>query len=332
MIMEKKKWKWGILGCGKIAAKFARDLRTLDQAVLYAAASRDPEKAEAFAGEHGFTRACGSYEEMVRDPELDAVYVATPHSHHMEHSLLCLEHHKAVLCEKAFALNLNQAERMIQSARQNQTFLMEAFWTRFQPDFLKMMDLIGSEELGQALMMRSDFAFNGPYDPNNRLYNPDLGGGSLLDIGIYPVFAALQGFGRPDSIQARAIFSQTGSEESIAVIFGYTDGKLATLQSSFAVQSQTQTEFWCEKGLVKTRRNGIGETFLEMWRDGQLIHETVFSYPDALGYHLEAAHVMECLDQGLTESPLLPLSFSHLLMETLDRIREAAGIKFPFEK
>lgn len=209
---------------------------------------------------------------------------------------------------------------------------MEAFWTRFQPAFLRMMEFIQQQELGEARMMRSDFAFNGPYDPQNRLYNLNLGGGSLLDIGIYPVFAALQAFGRPDIIKTVADFSQTGSEESIAILFQYEDGRIASLQSSFAAHSLTQTEFWCQEGHIRTSRDGIGNTILEIWEKGKKSEEIDYTYPDLLGYHLEAAHVMECLDQGLTESPLLPLSFSHLLMETLDRIREDAGIKFPFEK
>lgn len=328
----KKQWNWGILGCGKIASKFANDLKTLNDAVLYAAASRDPEKAAAFASQHGFSKSFGSYEDMLKDPQLDVVYIATPHSHHHDHTLLCLENGKAVLCEKAFALNLEQADNMINTARNNKVFLMEAFWTKLQPAFLRMMEVMHSESLGKARMLRSDFAFNGPYDPKNRLYNLDLGGGSLLDIGIYPVFAALQAFGRPDTIKTVADFSPTGSEESIAILFHYSDGRIASLQSSFAVHSLTQTEIWCERGFVKTTRDGIGQTILEVYEGSKKMEEVDFTYQDVLGYHLEAAHVMDCLKQGLTESPELPLSFSRLLMETLDRIRADAGIRFPFEK
>lgn len=181
-------------------------------------------------------------------------------------------------------------------------------------------------------MMRSDFAFNGPFDPTNRLYNPDLGGGSLLDIGIYPVFAALQSFGRPDDIKTFTDFSSTGTEESIAILFKYQDGRIASLQSSFAVYTETQSEFWCENGHIKISRDGIGTTRVVKSEPEKKKVNFDFDYEGQAGYHVEAEHVMECLDKGLLESPLLPLSFSALLMETLDRIREDAGIKFPFEQ
>jgi len=325
----KRKWNWGILGCGNIAEKFSSDLQTLPNANLYAAASRTLSKADNFAEKYGFTKRYGSYLEMVNDPKVDVIYVATPHSHHLEHSLLCLNHGKAVLCEKAFALNSNQVSKMIQTARKQEVFLMEAFWTRFQPAFLKVKDILEQKILGEAKMIRSDFAFNGPFDTENRLYNLELGGGSLLDIGIYPVFAALQAFGRPDEIKTVAQFSSTGSEESIAVLFKYENGRIASLQSSFAVHSDTQSEYWCENGYIRIKMKGIGSTKVEVWRSEGSSEEMEFTYPKAHGYHLEAEHVMECLDQGLIDSPLLPLAFSALLMETLDRIRKDAGIEFP---
>lgn len=327
-----RKWNWGILGCGNIAEKFSSDLQTLPNANLFAAASRSQSKANKFAEKFGFIKGYGSYSELVNDPEVDVIYIATPHSHHMEHSLLCLNHGKAVLCEKAFALNSDQSDKMIQTAREQEVFMMEAFWTRFQPAFLKVKDLLEQKILGEVKMIRSDFAFNGPFDPENRLYNLALGGGSLLDIGIYPVFAALQAFGRPDEVKTIAQFSSTGSEESIAILFKYKDGQIASLQSSFAVYSDTQSEYWCENGYIRIKRQGIGSTKVEIWRSDESSEELEFTYPDTHGYHLEAKHVMECLDQKLTESPLLPLSFSALLMETLDRIRQDAGIEFPTDK
>ncbi len=327
-----KKWNWGILGCGHIAEKFSSDLRSLSNANLYATASRTLSKSQEFANRFGYTKAYGSYLELVNDPEVDVIYVATPHSHHLEHSLLCLNHGKAVLCEKAFALNSDQANQMIQASKKQGVFLMEAFWTRFQPAFLKVKELLEDKILGEVKMIRSDFAFNGPYDPMNRLYNLDLGGGSLLDIGIYPVFAALQAFGRPEEIKTVAQFSPTGSEESISILFKYANGHIANLQSSFAVYAETQTEYWCEEGFIRTKRQGIGSTHVDIWRSAGEFENLEFTYPNAHGYHLEAIEVMDCLDQGLTESSKLPLSFSALLMETLDRIRKDAGIIFPCEQ
>ncbi len=326
-----KKYNWAILGCGRIARKFSSDLKLLPNANLYAAASSDINRANTFVNELGFEKAYGSYDEMVKDPEVDVVYIATPHSHHRSHAILCLEGGKAVLCEKAFAITLEEAKEMVGAARRNDTFLMEAFWTQFHPVFQKALELVNSGELGKLKTVRSDFAFNGPYDPDKRLYNLALGGGSLLDIGIYPVSAALSALGKPDRIKALANFSPTGSEQSISMIFKYKSGGMAALASSFEAYSSTQTEYWCEKGYVRlNRRRGSTPTTLSVFKEGD-DKETVLdhTYNEGYGYQYEAAHVMECLDAGKKESDKLPLSFSLDLMETLDRIRYEAGIYYP---
>jgi predicted dehydrogenase len=321
-------YNWGILGCGKIARKFSNDLKLLSNARLYAAASRDYQKAAGFAAELGYEKAYGSYEEMVADPAVDVIYVATPHSHHYEHVLLCLHHGKAVLNEKAFAITLKEAKEMVETARDKGVFLMEAFWTRFQPSFVKTLETIRSGELGALKLVRSDFAFNAPKDPKNRLYNLELGGGSLLDIGIYPVFAALSVLGKPEKIKALATFAATGAEESIAMAFQYPGGELASLFSSFASNSFVTTEYNCEHGSVRMARRWMAPTTITVWHDDNREETLNFEQPGN-GYQYEAAHVMECLDAGSTESNLLPLDFSLDLMETLDRIRREAGIVFP---
>lgn len=324
-----KTYNWAILGCGKIARKFANDLKLLPNAKLYAAASRSIDNAQAFARELGFEKAYGSYEEMVNDPEVDVVYIASPHSHHCEHALLCLNHRKAVLCEKAFALNSREVNLMTAAARANQTFLMEAFWTMFQPSFLKAMEIIRSGELGALKMVRSDFSFNAEYDPEKRLYNVDLGGGSLLDIGIYPVFMSLMALGKPSEIKTMARFCPTGAEESILMSFGYANGAMASLVSSFAAHSSIQTEFAFENGFVRLNRRFHTPTTLTYWKNWEEEKTMVFDQGAGQGYELEAAHVMECLDAGKTESDRMPWSVSADLMEILDRVRQDAGIVFP---
>ena len=325
-----KKYNWAILGCGKIAKKFSEDLQSLRNANLYAAASRDFQKAQDFANEFGYEKAYGSYGEMLNDPKVDVVYVATPHSHHHEHAILCLNHKKAVLCEKAFAINSKEVSEMIDTAKQQNTFLMEAFWSRFQPSFIKAMEIIQSGELGKLKMLRSDFAFNGPKDMTNRLYNLDLGGGSLLDIGIYPVFASLMAFGKPVEIKTIANFSPTGSEETIVATLKYVNDEIAILSSSFACHSSVQTEFWCEKGFVRLNKNWFTSELLTIFKTGDKKESSVaYDKNEGVGYELEAAHVMECLDAGLTESPMMPLSFSADMMEVLDAIRKDAGIRYP---
>jgi predicted dehydrogenase len=325
-----KTYNWAILGCGKIARKFAIDLKTLSNARLYAAASRSIKNAQTFASELGFIKAYGSYEEMVNDPEVDVVYIASPHSLHCMHTLLCLNHHKAVLCEKAFAINSHEVNLMIEAARENNTFLMEAFWTRFQPSFLKAMDIINSGELGPLMMVRSDFAFNAEYNPEKRLYNVDLGGGSLLDIGIYPIFMSLMSLGKPKEIKTMAKFCPTGAEETIMMSFFYSGGETASLISSFASYSSTQTEFCFEDGFLRLNRRFYTPTTLTYWKKNQE-EEKIISFEKGAGsgYELEAAHVMQCLDEGKTESDWMPLSLSADLMEILDWVRKDAGIVFP---
>ena len=324
-----KTYNWAILGCGKIAQKFANDLKVLPNAKLYAAASRSLEKAEAFASEFGFEKAYGSYEEMANDPAVDVVYIASPHSHHCENTLLCLNHKKAVLCEKAFAINSKEVAIMIEASRRNNTFLMEAFWTRFLPSFLKVLDIIRSGELGALKMVRADFAFNAEYIPEDRNYNIALGGGSLLDIGIYPIFMSLMAFGKPTEIKTMAKFSPTGSEESIMMSFGYPGGEIASLFSSFGFYSSTQAEFSFENGFVRMNKHFHIPTSLVYWKNGEEEKPIVFETDPGFGYEHEAAHVMECLDAGKTESDMIPFSLSVDLMEILDRVRKDAGIVYP---
>ena len=324
-----KSYNWAILVCGKIARKFSSDLKLLSNANLYAAASRDQERAQAFAAEFGFKKAYGSYEEMVNDPEIDAVYIATPHSFHHEHAMLCLNHKKAVLCEKAFAINKREAEEMVACAKANNTFLMEAFWTMFQPSFTKAMEIIDSGELGKLKMVRSDFAFKGPYDPQKRLYNIALGGGSLLDIGIYPVFAALTALGKPSAIKSMAEFSPTGSEESIGMLFKYPGGEMASLFSSFASYSPVQTEYWCEHGYLVLNTRWHAPTSITIGKAGEAVQHLDSMHKEGTGYQYEAAHVMQCLDEGKIESGVMTWQLTLDIMETLDRIRKDADIHFP---
>jgi len=324
-----KTYNWAILGCGKIARKFANDLKILPNARLYAAASRSYENAQGFASEMGFEKAYGSYEEMVNDPAVDVVYIASPHSHHYEHALLCLNHRKAVLCEKAFAMNSREVSEMIETARKNNTFLMEAFWTMFQPSFQKAMEIVRSGELGALKMVHSDFAFNADYNPEKRLYNVELGGGSLLDIGIYPIFMTLMALGKPSEIKTMASFCPTGAEESIMMSFNYSGGQIASLVSSFACHSSTQTEFSFENGFIRLNRRFYTPTTLTYWKSFEDEKLITFEKGIGFGYELEAAHVMDCLDAGKIESDLMPLSISADLMEIMDRVRKDAGIVFP---
>jgi len=323
------KYNWAVLGCGNIARKFCSDLKLLKNANLYATASRNLEKAQNFASDLGFEVAYGSYEEMVKDPDVDVVYIATPHSYHHEHALLCLNHKKAVLCEKAFAMNKKEVEEMIECAKDNSTFLMEAFWTMFQPNFNKAMEILKSGELGNLKFVRSDFSFNATFDKEKRLYNIKLGGGSLLDIGIYPVFAALTALGVPDTIKTFADFSETGSEESMSIIFKYNNGSMANLTSSFACYSPIQTEYYCEKGHLTLNPRWFTPTDITVWKEGGKETRISNMTKEGSGYQYEAAHVMECLDAAKIESDKMTWQISLDLVSILDRIRVDGGVFYP---
>lgn len=321
-----KKYNWAILGCGKIAKKFSKDLKLLPNANLYAAASRNKNNAVAFAAEFNYDKAYGSYEEMVNDENVDIVYIATPHSFHLEHTLLCLNHKKAVLCEKAFAMNTKEVEQMIKASKRNNTFLMEAFWTIFQPQFLKIMEIVASKELGELKFVKSDFMFKAEFYPEKRLYNIDLGGGSLLDIGIYPIFNALKFLGKPDIIKTIANIRPTGVEDSIAMLFNYKNGKMAVLTSSIDSSCKNETELCFDNGYIKVERNSNEPILLS--KNG-VSRKVPFDLVTGMGYELEAEHVMECMDNNLIESPVLPLSFSMDLMEIMDAVRKEANIIYP---
>ena len=325
-----KKYKWGILAPGKMSAKFTRALKTLENAELHAVGSRDTDRAASFASEYGFKKYYGSYEELASDKDVEVIYIASPHSYHHEHTMLCLGNGKHVICEKAFALNTEEVTEMIAEAKKRNLFLMEALWPPFQPFYKKAHEIIDSGVLGKLMHLDGYFSFIPPYDASNRKFNLALGGCSLHDIGIYPVIDALTFFGVPSEVYAKAVFGKTGSEESLSVIMGYNNDRMATLYSSFRTSTGIGCRIYCEKGnLIVTRGRDMNQRLILDLHNAES-REFQFN-PPVLGYHWEAEEVMNCLDKGLTESPVAPLTFSLDLIKTLDRIREAAGIVFPSE-
>jgi len=324
----KKKYKWGILAPGKMSAKFTKGLKLLKNVELYAVGSRDLQRSKQFASEYGFQKYFGSYEELASDPDLEVVYIASPHSRHYEHTMLCLKNKKAVICEKAFALNSHDVEEMIGEAARQKVFLMEALWPPFQPIYKKTKEIINDGEPGKILHLDARFSFQAPFNPTDRKFNLELGGGSLLDIGIYTVIDALYFMGVPDEVIAKASFTETGSEHSISIIFGYNDGRMATLYSSFRTLAGIGCDLLCENGNLFFSRGRDMSQRLNVAMNGKENKEYSL-LPDGMGYQFEAMEVMECLDKGKIESDVVPHSFSLDLMKTLDRIRHAACIEFP---
>lgn len=322
------KIRWGILGCGKIANKFASDLRLVDDAELLAVASRDQEKANKFSQEHGSKLVFNTYEELVACPEVDVIYVATPHGFHHEHVLLCLNHKKAVLCEKAFGLNAREVDEMVATAKNNHVFLMEAFWTKFLPQFGELQKVIQSGEIGALKMIQADFGFRAAVPPPQRLYDPRLGGGALLDIGIYPVFLAVTLLGRP--VEVNAVMSPYPSQvdEQIVMNLKFGNDELAVLSASFAADTPVEATIIGTKGYIRMQNRFHNATSRLEVVIGDESREISVERESGHGYQYEARHVGECLRHKLSESPVMTFSDSMLLIETLDRLRRQCGIKY----
>jgi predicted dehydrogenase len=326
------KIRWGILGCGKIANKFAADLKLVENAVLTAVASRDPVKGPAFQQKFNVPKLYDSYEAIATADDVDVIYIATPHGFHYENTMLCLASGKAVLCEKAFALNSKQVRNMVQLAKANKVFLMEAFWTKFLPQYDKVISLVRNGEIGEIKLIQADFGFCASEPLAQRLYDPLLGGGALLDIGIYPVFLAQSLLGQPIEIQAMISAYPSGVDEQCAVNMKFSNGALAVLSSTFAADTPVEAMIAGTAGRIHMRNrfhNAIGT--LEIIKGkGEPAAIDVFR-EEGNGYQFEARHVGECLSKKLLESPVMSHNDSLLLMETLDRIRNLCGIRYEID-
>jgi predicted dehydrogenase len=329
--MNGSKIRWGILGCGRIARKFAADLRLVADAELTAIASRSKETLELFTKDFPCRHAHTSYEALAGDTEVDVIYIATPHSHHYEHTMLCLNHNKAVLCEKAFAINSRQAIEMIKKAEEKKVFLMEALWTKFLPHYKKLQELLQQKVPGDIKSVLVNFGFKTSDKSPGRLFDPLLGGGTLLDIGIYNVFLTMSVLGKPDSIEATMTPSSTGIDEQIAILFNYKNGAMAQLFSSFITNLPIQAEINGTEGCITlTTRFYEPSATIQLYRQLPGEKEIINVAKEAgFGYQFEARHVNECLKNGLTESPVMTHADTLLLMEVLDSIRMKAGIKYP---
>ncbi|GHT78867.1 oxidoreductase [Bacteroidia bacterium] len=319
-----KTYNWAILGAGHIANKFAEGLKILPNARRYAIAARSLERAEVFRQNHGFEKAYGSYEEMVKDPNIDAVYISTTNNLHFEHTLLCLEAGKAVLCEKPFASNLAQVEKMIATAREKNVFLMEALWSRFLPSMIQFKQEVENESIGKPSLLQCDFGYISPFSPHSRLYDPALGGGSVPDIGIYPIFVAMYLFGYPTEIKVSSIPSPTGTDWTTAILFKHSGGEISMLSSSFAAVLSNESRLYGSNGQLKLHKMFHMITRLTVSRNNE--QETEIPTPSAgNGYNYEAAEVMTCLDKGLVESPGMSWQFSLDLIKLIDTVSALAA-------
>jgi len=323
-----EKIRWGILGCGKIAKKFASDLKLVEDATLAAVASRDAPRAKEFAKMYNAEEAFSSYEELVQSDQVDVIYIATPHGLHHEQALLCLNNKKAVLCEKALALNSSQVKEMVEVSRSNKVFLMEAFWTKFLPQYEKVVELVHRGDIGSLKMIQADFGFRAENPTPQRLYDPKLGGGALLDIGIYPVFLAISLLGRPTDIEAVMSPYPSGVDEQISAVLRFNSGAIAITSATFAAFTPVEATIVGTTGFIRmTNRfhNPVGNIEIVNSKGSQPV---AVHREEGFGYQFEARHVGECLRKKLIESPIMSLADSLLLMETMDRIRAKCGIRY----
>lgn len=326
-----EKIRWGILGTGNIARSFAQGLSYLPDDHLIAVGSRSAESANHFADIFRIPTRHASYEALAADPEVDVIYIATPHPLHCENTLLCLDAGKAVLCEKPFAINARQASKMIARAREKGLFLMEAMWTRYFPIMTKLRDLIRSGAIGEVRMLQADFGFYAPFDPSGRLFDPALGGGALLDVGIYPLSLASMIFGRPSQITGLAHLGKSGVDEQNALILAYEQGQMALLSSAVSTTTPQEAVIMGTRGRIKITAPWWQPASMIVWSEDRIAGEEIELPFGGNGYQFEAAEVIRCLREGLLESPLMPLDETLSIMETMDTIRAQWGLKYPVE-
>jgi predicted dehydrogenase len=323
----RKNYKWGMLGAGRIANKFADGLKELPDANRYAVAARSLERAEIFKGNHGFEKAYGSYEEMLSDPQVNAVYISTTNNLHYDHTMMSLEAGKAVLCEKPFASNLKQVEEMVAKAYEKNVFLMEALWSRFLPSMIQFKEQMGKGTVGKPLLLQCNFGFISPFDPYKRVYDLALGGGSIPDIGIYPVFTAMYLFGYPVEIKVMSVPAPTGSDWTTSILFKHKNKEISMLTSSYETNLDNEARLYGDAGLLKLHSMFHMPTRLSVNRnDGG--EEEIPMLSVGNGYNYEAKEVMDCMDKGWIESPQMPLSFSLDLMRVLDEVSQKAKENF----
>jgi predicted dehydrogenase len=325
------KIRWGFLGTGYIARKFAEALEFLPAAELAAVGSRTLPSAEAFAKQYHVPRVHGSYQALVEDPNVDVVYVATVNSWHHKNCLDALQAGKPILCEKPFMVNSGEAEEVISFAREKRLFLMEALWTRFIPAFILARQMWESGVIGDVRVAMSEFGFICDQTPPAHLFNSKLAGGSMLDVGAYPISLAHILFGEPDTLASLAQIGETGVDEQTGMLFGYRGGQLAMGYSSFNVESPKEATVVGTKGYIHIHAPFYCPSSFTLYLNGK--EAEVFNIPyEGNGWNYEAVEVMQCLRSGKLESDLASHQETLALIRTMDRIRAQIALKFPFEK
>lgn len=328
--MDGKTINWGVLGCGKIAHKFAHDILQCEGAALVACASRDRDRSDNFARQFQIPHIYDNYDNMLMDHRVDAVYIATPHSQHFQNALSCIDAHKHVLCEKPMTINDVQMDILINAAKEKKIFLMEAVWTAFLPMMTELRKMISNGVIGKIRFIKADFGFFCPFDQTHRMFNLALGGGALLDIGIYPIFMATSLLGEPLQINSTMLKSPTGSDTSTAVNLLYSNGAIASLFSTIETNTSNTCEIFGTLGkILIPSRFHEQENIIITLNSG--VQETLHLPRKGLGYSHEILHFNECLRNGFIESPVMSYQMSRTLMNIMDEVRRQNGLVYPDE-
>ncbi len=324
-----EKVKVGVLGLGSIFRRVMTDFPNAKNCALYAVAARDIARAEEAKAKYGARVAFGRYESLLECPEVELVYVATPHSLHYEQVMACLAHGKHVICEKAFALNDTQAAEMAAFAREKKLFLMEAMWTRFLPAMEKLRAMVAAGELGQVRHITADFAYASRFDPESRLYAPQLAGGALLDVGIYPLSMIAMLLGdAPARVDSSCILAPTGVDARSVAQLQYACGATAQLMCGIDVNGDSNMTVYCTDARVDIPDFWHATRFA-VTRGGET--QTFTFPPENEGHHHQFVHAADCIRRGVFDSPVMPLAETVQLMKLMTDIRFANGFRYPGE-
>lgn len=327
-----KKYRWGVIGTGRIARTFCEALRGCENAELYAVGSRTRERAKSFASEFGFAKSYGSYRELAEDGDIDVVYIATPMSSHYGDALLCIENGRNVLCEKSAALNCGQLSEMLAAAKAHGVFFMEAMWMKCRPTYLKALEWVREGRIGKVEYIKADFCNIVQYDRSDRLFAPECGGGALLDLAVYPLTLVSDFAGNdPESIESFAHIGGDGVDLSNSITLKYPGCNAAT-SSGFEIPNRNNAVISGEKGLILFGDWFFCTSEVTLYdRSGVELERSVI--PNEInGYEYEIREVHRCLAEGLKESPLVPHSSTTAVMRIMDECRRQWGMKYPEEK
>jgi predicted dehydrogenase len=317
--------RWGVVGPGRIAENVVRDFAVVEGARAVAVASRSQARADDFAGRHGLDRAHGSYAAILADPDVDVLYIATPHPQHHAIALGALRAGKALLVEKAFTATLAGAREVIDAARASGVFVMEAMWTRFQPAIVRLRELVADGAIGEVRSVQADLGVQKEYEPTDRLFDLALGGGALLDLGVYVVSFAQMLLGAPDTVTAHGSVFDSGADAESGLLLGWDDGRTATLTTSLRCALPGQARVFGTAGWIDVLPRFHHPDTIVLHRNGAE-PETIARPHLGGGYSHELIEVTECLRAGATESRVMPLSDTLAVQEVLERAAEQLGV------